>query len=70
MWNKFNCEGNVYVDFSSEELELLKTKKVTAIRFSNGRSYDTLTYNLKPSEQDYFIRAYTNFQIVEVDCSK
>lgn len=70
MWNKFNCEGNVYVDFSSDELEMLKTKKVSVIRFSNGRTYDNLTYTLKPTEQDYFIRVYTNFKIVEVDCSK
>ena len=70
MWNKFNCEGKVYVSFSADELELLKTKKVSAIRFSNGRTYDTLTYTMKETEKDYFIRVYTNFQIVEIDCSK
>jgi hypothetical protein len=70
MWNKFNCEGNVYVNFSSDELELLKTKKINAIRFSNGRTYDTFTYTMKPAEQNYFINVYTNFQVVEIDCSK
>lgn len=69
-WNKFNCEGNAYFDFTDDQLQLLKTKKVSAIRFSNGRTYDTLTYTMKPTEQDYFIRVYTNFKIVEVDCSK
>jgi hypothetical protein len=69
-WNKFNCEGNAYFNFADEDLEQLKTKKVSAIRFTNGRSYDTLTYSLKPTEQDYFIRVYTNFTIVEIDCSK
>jgi len=69
-WNKFNCEGNAYFNFTDDELQELKTKKVSAIRFTNGRSYDTLTYTLKPSEQDYFIRVYTNFTIVEIDCSK
>jgi hypothetical protein len=70
MWNKFNCEGKVYVDFSSDQLALLKTKKVGAIRFSNGRTYDTLTYTMQSTEQDYFINVYTNFQVVEIDCSK
>jgi hypothetical protein len=70
MWNKFNCEGKVYVDFSSDQLALLKTKKVSAIRFSNGRTYDTLTYTMQSTEQDYFINVYTNFQVVEIDCSK
>jgi hypothetical protein len=70
MWNKFNCEGNVYVNFSSDELELLKTKKVSAIRFSNGRTYDTFTYTMKPTEQNYFINVYTKFKVVEIDCSK
>ena len=37
---------------------------------TNGRSYYTLTYSLKPTEQDYFIRVYANFTIVEIDCSK
>jgi hypothetical protein len=69
-WNKFNCEGNSYYDFSDDDVKQLSAKKVTTIRFSNGRTYDTLTYSLKATEQDYFIRLFTKFKVVEVDCSK
>ena len=69
-WNKFNCEGNAYFDFSESQLKDLSTKKVNTIRFSNGRSYETLTITLKEDQIDYFVRAYSNQNIVEVDCSK
>jgi hypothetical protein len=69
-WNKFNCEGNAYFEFSDDDLKQLSTKKINAIRFSNGRSYESLTYTLKDVEKDFFIRVYTNNKIVEIDCSK
>ena len=69
-WNKFNCEGNSYYDFSDDDVKQLSEKKITTIRFSNGRTYDNLTYKLKAIEQDYFIRLFTNFKVTEVDCSK
>ena len=69
-WNKFNCDGNAYFNFTDSELSELSTKKVTTIRFSNGRSYESLTVPLKEDQKDYFVRAYTNNKIVEVDCSK
>lgn len=69
-WNKFNCEGNAYFNFSDEDLDLLSTKKVNSIRFMNGRTYDSLTVKLKIEQKDYFIRAYTNQKVVEIDCSK
>ena len=69
-WNKFNCEGNAYFDFSESQLTELSTKKVNTIRFSNGRSYESLTVTLKEDQKDYFVRAYSNQKIIEVDCSK
>lgn len=69
-WNKFNCEGNSYFDFSESELNQLSTKKVNTIRFSNGRSYESLTVTLKEDQKDYFLRAFSNQSIIEVDCSK
>lgn len=68
-WNKFNCEGNAYFRLSDEELADLSTKKINSIRFMNGRSYDSLTTTLKADQKDYFIRAYTNQKVVEIDCS-
>lgn len=69
-WNKFNCEGNAYFNFSESQLADLSTKKVNTIRFSNGRSYESLTVSLKEDQKDYFLRAYSNQKIIEVDCSK
>jgi hypothetical protein len=69
-WNKFNCEGKAYFDLTNEEINALSTKKVSAIRFSNGYTFDNFTYTLKAVEKDYFINLYTNKKIVEVDCSK
>lgn len=69
-WNKFNCEGNAYFSLEDSELSLLSTKKVNTIRFMNGYSYESLTVTLKPEQKDYFIRAYTNQKVIEIDCSK
>lgn len=69
-WNKFNCDGNAYFDFTDSDLVGLSTKKVNSIRFSNGYSYESLTISLKLDQKDYFVKAYSNQKIVEVDCSK
>ena len=69
-WNKFNCDGNAYFDLTEEEYKTLSLKKINVIRFTNGRTYDSLTYSLKELEKDYFVRAYSNTKIVEIDCSK
>ena len=54
-WNKFNCEGNSYMDWKGASFDKITKKKIKAIRFQNGRSYDSYTYNLAPKEQSYFI---------------
>ena len=69
-WNKFNCEGKVYFNLKDSEYDLLKSKKVTAIRFKNGYSYESLTYTLKKEEQVFFINVYSNNVIKEVNCDK
>jgi hypothetical protein len=55
-WNDFNCKGNSWFDLYHKEFNNFNTKKVTHIRFVNGRSYDSFTYQLKPDEQGYFIK--------------
>lgn len=67
-WNKFNCEGKAYFTLSEDELESLKSKNITAIRFINGYNYESLTYNLKKEETTYFKNAYTNYVIKEINC--
>lgn len=69
-WNKFNCEGNSYFDITEEQLKELSTKKISMIRFINGINSDSLTYTLKNIEKDYFVRAYSNNKILEVNCNK
>jgi hypothetical protein len=69
-WNKFNCEGNAYFDFTESQLTDLSIKKVNTIRFANGHSYESLTIVLKEEQKDYFVRAFSNQKIVEIDCSK
>lgn len=68
-WNKFNCEGNAYFNLTKDEINELSAKKVKSIRFSNGRSYESLTVALKEEQKDYFIIAYTNQKVIEIDCS-
>ena len=67
-WNKFNCKGNAYFNLTEDELNSLKTKLVTTIRFVNGYTSDSFTYTLKKLEKDYFINVYSNYIIKEVNC--
>lgn len=54
-WNKFNCEGRSYFDLNGTELNNL-TKRIKAIRFQNGRSYESLTVSLeKENDKAFFI---------------
>lgn len=69
-WNKFNCEGNSYFDNNDKLLKKLSSQNLTTVRFTNGRSLKSFTYNLDESQKRYFISAYTNYKIVEIDCSK
>lgn len=69
-WNKFNCDGKAYFSLTDNEYDMLKSKKVTAIRFKNGYSYESLTYTLKKEEQGFFVNVYSNNVIKEVNCDK
>ena len=67
-WNKFNCEGKAYFDLTEDDLEMLKTKHISTIRFVNGYSFESLTYNLKKEEKGFFINVFTNYIIKEISC--
>ena len=56
-WNKFNCDGDSYFDLYGKSFDEISLKKVKSIRFMNGRSYDSYTYNLSEEDQMYFIKA-------------
>jgi hypothetical protein len=56
-WNDFNCEGRSYFDFNGDRLIKL-TKRIKAIRFQNGRSYESVTVTLENEiDKTYFIDA-------------
>lgn len=65
-WNKFNCEGTSYFDFTEEDLRLLSESKAIAIRFVNGRDYAQFENTPYEDQKDFFIRVLTNNKIVEV----
>jgi hypothetical protein len=70
-WNKFNCEGTSYMDWGGKLFNEITSKKVVAIRFENGRTYDSYTYKLTPKEQTYFIEvgeAIANKRFVNGKC--
>jgi len=69
-WNKFNCEGNAYFDVTDDQLKEFSLKKITTIRFTNGRTFDSYTYTLTTVQKDYLLKAYTDYKVVEIDCSK
>lgn len=52
-WNKFNCEGNAWYNLRENEINLFKTTSINKIRFTNGRTYDSITGTLEIP--DYFI---------------
>ena len=68
-WNKFNCDGKAYFTLSEDDLEMLKSKNISAIRFVNGYSFQSLTYNLKKEEKGFFINVYSNYVIKETNCN-
>lgn len=54
-WNDFNCEGKSYMDWQGKAFDKITGKKIKAIRFQNGRTYDSYTYNLTDNEQLFFL---------------
>ena len=57
MWNDFNCNGNVYMDWNKKAITTLN-KPIKAIRLTNGRSYDSFTKEFtNPAEKNFFIDA-------------
>jgi len=69
-WNDFNCDGESNFDLGPNKFDLLSKKKIKAIRFTNGRTYDQYTYNLKMNG-DYFIflkELISKNKLIKVTC--
>ena len=65
-WNKFNCDGNSYFDFTKEDLQFLSESKIKLIRFVNGTDYAQFENTPDLDQKDFFVRVLTNNKIVEV----
>jgi hypothetical protein len=54
-WNNFNCDSSSYFDLNANQLNNL-TKRIKAIRFQNGRTFESLTFILeKETDKTFFI---------------
>ena len=59
------------MDWGGKLFEDLTSKKVVAIRFENGRTFDSYTYKLSKTEQTHFIEvgeAFRNKKFVIGKC--
>jgi hypothetical protein len=65
-WNKFNCDGTSYFDFSNADLQLISESKIKLTRFVNGRDYAQFEKSPETNQKDFFVRILTNNKIVEV----
>jgi hypothetical protein len=57
-WNSFNCKGNSWFTISKSDSESLSTKRINKIRFTNGRTFESLTGSVTESKKDYFIQLF------------
>jgi hypothetical protein len=64
-WNKFNCDGTSYFDFSDEDLQSLSESKIKLVRFVNGYKFAEFQNNPTTNDKNFLIRVITNSKIVE-----
>ena len=59
MWNRFNCSGDIYLDWDKSIVNELKIKPIKSMRLVNGRSFDSydITYT-KKEDKNYFINVF------------
>lgn len=69
-WSGFDCDGYSFYDLKGED-EALINKKITAIMFINGRSYDNYKFNVSDADANYFqkvFKAIANKKYKQVNC--
>ncbi|MEJ6694274.1 MAG: hypothetical protein QNK51_00410 [Chitinophagales bacterium] len=58
-WNKFNCEGDVWIRPNISDIELISNQPVSSIRVTNGRNFESYTFrDLDESMKNYFINLF------------
>ncbi|MSP69594.1 MAG: hypothetical protein EXR20_04915 [Bacteroidetes bacterium] len=56
-WNEFNCKGDAWFVLSNSDKDNLANKKVKKIKFQNGKSFESYTYDVIENN-DYFIQLF------------
>jgi hypothetical protein len=69
-WNKFNCEGNSWFSIGKSEIKTISTKKIKKIKFTNGRSYDSLTGEVSEDRQAYFCELFYALSVKKLKQAK
>lgn len=70
-WNKYNCDANSTMDLFGKYLFEITRKKVKALRFQNGRNYESYTYDVPEIDQSFFLevaQAVNNQVIKRTSC--
>ncbi len=57
-WAEFNCDGKAYFNLDESEITLIKTSPISKIRLTNGRTYESYTGDIKPSDKRWFIQLF------------
>ena len=62
-WKDFNCQGESYFNFTTEEYKKLQTVEILKMRMTNGRTFESYTGNVKLKDQRYFIQLCKSIKI-------
>ena len=54
-WKKFNCGGYNYFKLSEKNIDLFKTSKVKAVKYTNSRNYDTMVIKENIGEMNSYL---------------
>lgn len=57
-WNKFNCKGLSYIKLNSSDIKILRTQKLSKIRMTNGRTFESFTGTVEKDDKRYFMQLF------------
>lgn len=70
-WNKYNCDGISTMDLFGKYLFEITRRKIKALRFQNGRNFESYTYDVPEIDQRFFLevaQAVNNQVISRTSC--
>lgn len=63
---EFNCEGRSAYEITNNNIDIISSKKIKKIRYTNGRTGESYTKEIKITDKDYFIRIFKLAQLKKV----